>query len=186
MIGGVRPIEHIPQGWAIGYIALGSNQGDRLDKLSEAVFHLKSLPESKILAVSSAYETSPVGMPVGTRDFLNAVAKIVSAMPPHDLLVTCLGIERLMGRDRGLVVQDRPIDLDLLHVDGVQSSTRDLILPHPRAHVRSFVLIPWIEIEPGLTLYGARLEDWLEMLPEEEWTPCELAGTIPDYDESAM
>lgn len=174
-------IGKLPEGYIEAYLGLGSNQGDRLVQLSEAVYHLSSTPDIQALKISSAYESSPSNMPPGTRDFLNAVVKITVAMPPEDLLVTCMGIERMMGRDRTCIGKDRPIDLDILYIDGVNIRKPELILPHPRAHTRTFVLIPWIEIEPGFSLYGARLEEWLEMLPVEEYVQCELFGEIPEY-----
>ncbi len=170
---------------ASAFIGLGSNQGDRLAKLSEAVYLLGTTPGIGILSLSSAYESAPQKMPHGSRDFLNAVAKIETVISPADLLATCLGIERIMGRDRSWVVQDRPIDLDLLYYEGAAMRTPELVLPHPRAHTRTFVLIPWIEIAPHVSLYGATIADWLKMLPPEEYVRCELSGKIPDYDSIA-
>jgi len=172
---------NLPRGLLSAYIGLGSNQGDRLVQLSEAVYHLDGALDLEVVAVSSAYESVPSGMPPGTRDFLNAVIKISTRMQPGDLLATCLGLETLMGRNRSWVVSDRPIDLDILHVEDVVLRTPDLILPHQRAHVRTFVLMPWIEIEPGLRLHGATIEEWLEMLPPEDRIPCEYFGEIPPY-----
>ena len=169
----------IPEGFIEAYLSLGTNECDRLYQLSEALFHLNGIIDLKILKVSSAYESTPSKMPPGTRDFLNAVVKIAIAMKPEDLLATCMGIERLMGRDRTCIGKDRPIDMDILYVEGVNIRTPDLVIPHPRAHIRTFVLKPWIEIESGFPLYGARLEDWLNMLPDEESVPCELIGAIP-------
>ena len=166
----------------IAFIGIGSNQGDRLAKLSEAVYHLSCTPGADVIAESSAYESPPQGMPPGSRDFLNAVVKIETLMTPHDLLATCLGIERIMGRDRSWVVHDRPIDLDVLYFEGASLRTPDLVLPHPRAHVRTFVLVPWIEIKPGLVLYGATIEEWLKLIPPEESVRCELSGKIPAYE----
>lgn len=163
------------------YIGLGSNQGDRLEKLSEAIYLLDTTPGIGVAKISGAYESSPQNMPPGSRNFLNAVVKFEAAMPPIDLLATCLGIERLMGRDRSWAVQDRPIDLDLLYYEGAAIRTLELVLPHPRAHIRTFVLMPWIEIEPGFSLYGATLEDWLTMIPPEDHVSCAHYGAIPAY-----
>lgn len=181
MLEHFEPIAYIPERYTQAYIGLGSNQGDRLAQLSEALYHLSGTPDLIIIKASSAYESAPLNMPTGTRDFLNAIVKIAIDMPPEDLLATCMGIERLMGRDRTCIGKDRPIDLDVLHIDGVIIRKPGLIIPHPGAHTRTFVLKPWIEIEQGYSLYGAHLEEWLEMLPIEEYVPCELVGDIPKY-----
>jgi 2-amino-4-hydroxy-6-hydroxymethyldihydropteridine diphosphokinase len=181
MTAHVELIGRLPEGYVEAYLGLGSNQGDRLAQLSEALYHISAVPDLIVLKVSSAYESVPSNMPPGTRDFLNAVVKIAIAMSPEDLLATCMGIERLMGRFRTWIVQDRPIDIDILSIDGANIRKPDLIIPHPRAHTRTFVLKPWIEIEPGFSLYGARLEEWLDMLPIEEYVPCGLLDEIPEY-----
>ncbi|MEP0813713.1 MAG: 2-amino-4-hydroxy-6-hydroxymethyldihydropteridine diphosphokinase [bacterium] len=168
--------------FALSYIGIGSNQGDRLANLSEAIYILSGIREIQVANVSSAWRSDPVGMPPGTREFLNAVIALKTVLSPRDLLSTCLGTERLMGRDRSWVISDRPIDLDLLYFDGLEIREPDLIVPHPRAHTRTFVLNPWIEIAPGFTLYGATLEEWLSMIPEPERVDCACAGPIPDYD----
>ncbi len=178
-------VSELPNEYIQAYIGLGSNQGDRFAQLSEAVYHLSNTPDLIVSKVSSAYESAPINMPIGTRDFFNAVVRLAIAMPPEDLLATCLGIERLMGRDRSCIGIDRPIDIDILYIEDVYVRSPQLVIPHPRAHTRAFVLKPWLEIEHGISLHGARLKEWLDMLLLVEHFPCESVGTIPDYQSLA-
>lgn len=107
-----------------------------------------------MLRSSRIYETAPVGPP--QPDFLNAVIGITASVPPRDVLTACLSVERMMGRDRSERWGPRGIDIDLLVYGDAQVSEPDLQLPHPRMHVRAFVLIPLLELEPHLVLPGGR------------------------------
>jgi 2-amino-4-hydroxy-6-hydroxymethyldihydropteridine diphosphokinase len=130
---------------AIAYIGLGANLGDRLETLQEA---LDALAESvSVLDVSSVYETAPQGC-ADQPDFLNAVARIQTDLPPADLLSAMSGIERRLGRMRHRRWGPRTIDLDILSYDRLVCHGPDLTLPHPRMHQRAFVLIPLAEIAP--------------------------------------
>ena len=141
---------------SVAVISLGANLGDRLGNLQAAVDGLRAH------RVSSVYETEPWGDPDQPR-YLNAVA-IASdpARGPRDWLVLAQDLERRAGRVRDPARRfgPRPLDVDLIDVrdaDGASIVMDDpeLTLPHPRAAVRAFVLIPWRELEPDATLPGA-------------------------------
>ncbi|HEY3293574.1 MAG TPA: 2-amino-4-hydroxy-6-hydroxymethyldihydropteridine diphosphokinase [Candidatus Nanopelagicaceae bacterium] len=144
-------------------VALGAN----LDNPVEAVELAISLLEQStdLIARSSLYSTKPVGGPPQP-DYVNAVCIIDSELPAHDLLDLLHGIEKSMGRVRNERWGPRVIDLDLITYGDVMSDDEDLILPHPRAHERRFVLEPWVEIDPDaeLPLHG-RVRDILAELP---------------------
>ncbi len=129
------------------YIALGSNLGDRVKNLNDAIARLA--PFLQVLRASSIYETEPVGV----RDqpwFLNQVVCGTTALSPVDLLRRVKRIEIEMGRTEGIRFGPRPIDLDILFYDRVIALSPALTIPHPRLHERAFVLTPLAEIAPDL------------------------------------
>lgn len=140
MTGGMRPIRQ-------AVIAIGSNLGERLNNVQGAVAALADTPEVTVVAVSSVYETAPVGAPAGSRDFLNAVVLIDTTLTVHTLLDRCLAIEDAFGRERGEKNAPRTLDVDLIVVGNRVAQDERLTLPHPRAHERAFVLIPWLELD---------------------------------------
>ncbi len=135
---------------ATAYIALGANLGDRRDTFGRAVRKLTTEHAATLRASSSLYETSAVGGPAGQPDYLNAVVSIATRLPPHGLLDALLQIERLHGRRRDVRHGPRTLDLDLLLYDDCVIADDRLQVPHPRAHLRSFVLTPLAEIAPKL------------------------------------
>ena len=150
------------------FVALGSNQGDSRGILEEAIAALRAWSRSPI-AVSSFWRTAPVDCPPGSPDFLNAVVGFVSVSHanPLALLDALQSLERQGGRQPKTVHNEpRPLDLDLLAWDDQVLTTARLILPHPRAHLRRFVLGPWAEIAPDFRwpLLGRRVKDLLAEL----------------------
>ena len=127
------------------YIGLGANLGDREQMLREAVQRLATLGEVK--AVSSLYETEPVGFLDQPR-FLNAVAAIETVRTAGEIVPALLAIERDLGRTRTFRNAPRTLDLDLLLLGDETIDTPDVALPHPRMHERAFVLVPLAEIAP--------------------------------------
>ena len=137
-----------------GYLGLGSNEGDRRGALQAAVH---ALPEHgvAVLASSSVYETEPVGEVLEQRDFYNACVRVRTELAPVDLLDACKAVERALGRAPGGPRHGpRPIDVDVLLLDGIELSGARLTLPHPEVAVRRFVLVPLLELDPELTVPG--------------------------------
>lgn len=130
-------------------VALGSNLGDPKENLDLAIALLREATE--VTKVSSYYLTKPVGN-TDQPDFVNAVCLIESELPAIDLLKMLHGIEKAMGRERKIKWGPRTIDLDLIQYGTVLSKAEELLLPHPYAHERRFVLEPWHEIEPDAIL----------------------------------
>ncbi|MGJ9422122.1 2-amino-4-hydroxy-6-hydroxymethyldihydropteridine diphosphokinase [Aeromicrobium sp. CF3.5] len=140
MTGGMRPIRQ-------AVIAIGSNLGDRFDRLQGAVSALEDTPEVTVVSISSVYETTAEGTAQGTDDFLNAVVLIDTTLTVHTLLDRALAIEDAFGRDRSEANAARTLDVDLIVVGDRVAADDQLVLPHPRAHLRGFVLVPWLEID---------------------------------------
>jgi 2-amino-4-hydroxy-6-hydroxymethyldihydropteridine diphosphokinase len=149
-----------------GYLGLGSNVGDRRAMLERAA---AELPRHgvEVLASSSTYETEPVGLVLDQRDFYNACLRVRAAFEPEELLDACKDVERELGREAGGVRHGpRPIDVDVLLLGSVEYSSQRLTLPHPEVLSRRFVLVPLLELDPGLAMPdGERLADLLDALP---------------------
>jgi 2-amino-4-hydroxy-6-hydroxymethyldihydropteridine diphosphokinase len=152
---------------ATAYIALGSNLGDRRGYLCRARELLAETPGVLVSASSSLYETTPVGGPAGQEPYLNAVLRLETTLPPQSLLATCLAIEALLGRQRTIPWGPRSIDLDLLLYGAARIDEPDLTVPHPRLHLRTFVLVPLCELAPDLfhPTLGCRLADFPAAAP---------------------
>jgi 2-amino-4-hydroxy-6-hydroxymethyldihydropteridine diphosphokinase len=147
---------------ATAYIGLGANLGEREATLREAVRRLGTL--GTVTAVSSLYETEPVGY----RDqppFLNAVVALETALPPGDVMRGLLAIEETMGRVRTFRNAPRTLDLDLLLYDDIVLENEELVVPHPRFHERAFVLVPLAEIAP-LMRHPAMRKTFAELLAD--------------------
>ncbi len=155
------------------YIALGSNLGNRAEALSLSISHLNGL--GRVVALSSLYETEPVGY----RDqpaFLNAVVALETQLEPLPLLRGLLAIERQLGRDRshGPLKGPRTLDLDLLLMGDWVVADEELSLPHPALAQRRFVLAPLAEIAPQLRH------------PESNQTMADLLALLPDEGENRV
>lgn len=135
-------------------LALGSNLGDRLDYLQAAVDAITESPGIVPVAVSSVYETEPVGTRTDQPQFLNAVLILDTSLPPRSLFERCKAAEDAFGRSRKEPKGPRTLDLDLLAVDGYTINDPDLIVPHPQFAERAFVLIPWAEVDPDFEVPG--------------------------------
>ncbi|MGZ4427192.1 MAG: 2-amino-4-hydroxy-6-hydroxymethyldihydropteridine diphosphokinase [Nocardioidaceae bacterium] len=134
-------------------LAVGSNLGERLANLQGAVDSLADTPEVWVTAVSPVYETVPVDAPDGSKDFLNAVILADTTLSARTLLERALAIEDAYGRERtGEGGAPRTLDVDLIVVGDRRAAYDDLVLPHPKAHDRAFVLAPWSDVEPDAEL----------------------------------
>ena len=143
-------------------LALGANLGDRFDTLQAAVDALAN--ETAIVAVSAIFETAPVGGPAQP-DYYNAVVVVDTETSAVELLELAHRIEAAAGRVRVERWGPRTLDVDLLAYADQRSDDPNLTLPHPRAHERAFVLLPWLDADPD-----ARIDGWGSVA---EW-----AGTV--------
>jgi len=130
------------------YLGLGSNCGDRLIFLKSALTGIAKLKGTFVRAVSSVYETEPVGKK-DQREFLNAVAEIETALSPHDLLGEIKRLEQDLGRKDRIRWGPREIDIDILYYDGMILNEGSLKIPHGEVANRRFVLIPLNEVARG-------------------------------------
>lgn len=145
-------------------IALGSNLGNRFDNLQGAVDALFDAPGLEFVAVSPVYETDPVGGPE-QGPYLNAVVVGETRLAPRTLLERAQSVENAFGRVRLERWGPRTLDVDLITVGDLTSDDPELTLPHPRAHERAFVLVPWVEVDPEAVLPGrGRAADLLAAL----------------------
>jgi 2-amino-4-hydroxy-6-hydroxymethyldihydropteridine diphosphokinase len=131
----------------IVYLALGSNLGDRQENLRSAIVSLS--PQLEVKAKSHVYETPPWGYENQPK-FYNQVIKAETYLQPEPLLKHLKRLEVALGRRESFQNGPRLIDLDLLLYDDLILSTPVLTLPHPRLHERGFVLLPLMDIAPGL------------------------------------
>lgn len=131
-------------------LSIGSNLGDRLAHLQSAVDGLADV----LVAVSPVYETAPWGV-VDQPDFLNAVLVVDAPdVDPHGWLERGQALERAAGRVRDQRWGPRTLDVDVVTVDDVRSDDPDLILPHPGAHERATVLVPWFDVDQTAAVPG--------------------------------
>ena len=138
-------------------LALGGNLGDREQTLESAIGQIADLKSVKLIARSSFYES--VALTLGGEDekapkFLNCVVKIETKLEPKKLLKKLFEIENAHGRVRLERWGPRTLDIDIIVFGSELVQTKSLQIPHPRAHQRGFVLVPWLEIEPEAVLPG--------------------------------
>lgn len=163
----------------ICYLSLGANLGPRGETMREALRRLASVPETRLTAVSPLYETAPWGK-LDQPAFLNAVAALVTKLPPLALLKECQRIEKELGRVRHEHWGARTIDIDLLHMPGVSMEEPELRLPHPYLTQRAFVLRPLADIAGGVEILGRTVQSWCRQTEGQGVFPsAELAHPWP-------
>jgi 2-amino-4-hydroxy-6-hydroxymethyldihydropteridine diphosphokinase len=147
------------------YLSLGSNVGDRAANMQAAIARLSSLGE--VVAVSSFYETEPVGF-AAQPWFLNCAVKLDTEKTPKQLLAGILDLEQEMGRRRMQTNGPRTIDIDILLYGDSIIKTKGLIIPHPAMHERRFVLEPMAEIAPDVLhpVFKRSIRELRDALPE--------------------
>lgn len=149
----------------VSYLSIGSNIGDRLYHLTEAVRTLHVRADVNVVNVSSVYETKPVGY-TDQADFLNIVVCLETSLRAHDLLAVCQEIENGLGRERIIRWGPRTVDLDILLYNNDNIESENLIVPHPRMYERAFVLMPLLEIAPTIVpieVDGSGVMRWKEV-----------------------
>jgi 2-amino-4-hydroxy-6-hydroxymethyldihydropteridine diphosphokinase len=142
------------------YIALGANLGNPVHQIEQALMELAELPGTRLLSRSAPYLSQPVGY-AEQPDYVNAVARLSTALTPRTLLDALLDIERRHGRERTFRNAPRTLDLDILLYDALIMDEPGLHLPHPRLHERAFVLLPLAEIAPDIQVPGRGRVDHL-------------------------
>jgi 2-amino-4-hydroxy-6-hydroxymethyldihydropteridine diphosphokinase len=148
-------------GEAPAFVALGANLDDPEARVRQAFPALAGLPETRLLGASSLYRSAPLG--VGEQPpYINAVALLATRLSPASLLAALLALEQAAGRIRSHPGAPRTLDLDLLLYGEAQLALPGLVVPHPRLHLRAFVLRPLCEIAPQQTIPGrGRAAAWL-------------------------
>jgi 2-amino-4-hydroxy-6-hydroxymethyldihydropteridine diphosphokinase len=145
----------------LAYVALGANLGDPASTIRAAFGALANLPESRVVHCSSLYRTAPLGI-TEQPEFVNAVAALETTLAPEVLLDALLEVEQRFGRIRAEKNGPRTLDLDLLLYGDRLIDLPRLTLPHPRLHLRAFVLQPLAELAPDLRIPGrGRIAAWL-------------------------
>jgi len=137
------------------YVGLGSNLNDPPAQLRRAKAALAGLPGTRLIVVSAFYRNPPMGIQEQPH-FVNAVAGLLTQLPPRELLAALKLIEQDHGRDRASAGHwgPRTLDLDFLVYGSLRMAEEGLTLPHPGIAERNFVLFPLLEIAPGLTIPG--------------------------------
>ena len=147
-------------------IGIGTNIGDRIENIRNAVDALNLLPDVKVLRCASIYETDPWGY-TKQQSFYNTVVEVETTKSPEILLGACLGIESGMGRVREFKYGPRVIDLDLLVVEGYVNNSPDITVPHPLIGERDFVLVPLKELYDDMIVLGFSYIDKYENIVEK-------------------
>lgn len=156
----------------IVYLCLGSNSGDRLKLIEQAVSFLNLAQDIKLIRTSVLYETEPWGVK-NQNWFLNMAVEIKTSLSPQDLLVKLQNIERTLGRNREKEIRwgERPIDIDIIFYDNLVLESDVLTIPHKFMHKRAFVLVPLLElipdfVHPVFNITISQLYDNLEEVEE--------------------
>lgn len=135
------------------YIGLGGNLANPSAQVLQAMQAIDGMTSTRVLARSSLYRSAPVGY-LEQPDFINAVVKIETGLPPLALLQALLALEQQNGRTREFQNAPRTLDLDVLLYDDLQHHEHGLTVPHPQMHKRAFVLLPLLEIAPDCVIPG--------------------------------
>ena len=151
------------------YIGFGSNIGDRLKHIQNAIHILSKMEEITLQKISSIYKTDPVGYEAQAQ-FLNGAAAIQTSLSPLSLLHTLKNIETTVGRQHRIRWGPREIDLDILIYGDLCLQTEKLVVPHPEMHLRRFVLAPLAEIAPDVVhpVFQKTIQTLLERLEDDK------------------
>ena len=134
---------------SVVFFGVGANLGDRVENIGFAISLLEQDNQITVKAVSSLYESAPLGKS-DQPYFINCVVQINTSLAPHELLVAVKSIETVMGRELDSHMQPRPMDIDILLYDDLNLDSLELMIPHSRLKTRRFVLEPLLEITPGV------------------------------------
>lgn len=152
-------------------LSIGSNMDDRFALLDTVTAHFETDPATEIIAASRIYSTPPWGV-TDQDEFLNQTLIVETTLEPLELLHAGQALENAAERVRIRRWGPRTLDVDIIALYGtsgpITSGTEELTVPHPRAHERAFVLVPWAEIEPEATLGGTPITELIAGLPTDE------------------
>jgi 2-amino-4-hydroxy-6-hydroxymethyldihydropteridine diphosphokinase len=144
----------------VAFVGLGSNLAHPRRQIARAVAALARIPQTRIVALSPNYTTAPLACEVDQPDYVNAVVGLRTSLPPRALLMHLQAIERAQGRERDAATlrnSPRTLDLDLLLYGRRRMHVPALTVPHPRMHLRAFVLRPLVDVAPAATIPGRGL-----------------------------
>jgi 2-amino-4-hydroxy-6-hydroxymethyldihydropteridine diphosphokinase len=148
------------------FVGVGANLGDAQKTVLAALQALGHLSDTRLVACSSLYRSAPVE--ASGPDFINAVAELQTTLPALTLLHRLQAVEHAFDRVRGVRNAPRTLDLDLVAYGDRVLQTDELTLPHPRAHLRAFVLLPLAELDPTLRLpLRGSIGPWIEKAADQ-------------------
>jgi 2-amino-4-hydroxy-6-hydroxymethyldihydropteridine diphosphokinase len=160
----------------VAYIGLGSNLEQPLEQLHTAVLAMMGRPGLQVEKVSRYYASAPIGG-VEQPEFVNAVAKVTTTLSAPALMQLLLDIETAQRRQRGVKNGPRTLDLDILLYGDRVIDDEQLVIPHPRAHERAFVLLPLLELAPDVVIPGkGPAVDYLASVAEQAIAPLSQIG----------
>jgi len=143
------------------FLSLGSNMGQKVDYLDNAVDIIKKNEFIHNVKVSSVYQTDPVGY-LDQDVFVNIAVLLETTLEPYDLLKVCQDVEQALNRERLIRWGPRTIDVDIILYDDLKLDDKDLTIPHPRMHERAFVLVPICELDSELVIQSQKIQTLIE------------------------
>lgn len=154
-------------------IALGGNLGDPAGAIKSALAVISEHSDISVLQSSRLVESFALttdGIDKSKPNYLNSVAKLETTLSPHELLAFLNSVEAGFGRVRQERWASRTLDIDIITFGDEQIQTDELVIPHPRAHQRGFVLIPWLDMDPAAELPGkGRVSELAKGMTNEVW-----------------
>lgn len=160
-------------GWKVAVLALGGNLGDPVQTIRTAIDQLASQKKVRVLETSplvASHALTEAGVDESKPDYVNGVVKIATKLRPKKLLKLITRIENLHGRIRLERWGSRTLDIDIIVYEDIFKAGKRLTIPHPRAHERAFVLVPWSMMDPDAILPGfGRVSDLAEGLAPQVW-----------------
>jgi 2-amino-4-hydroxy-6-hydroxymethyldihydropteridine diphosphokinase len=157
----------------LAILALGGNLGNPREQITEATDALNQTQGIRVTARSPLVESFAVteaGIDENAPRYLNGVVEVETSLEPEELLQKTRELEQAAGRTRETRWGPRTLDIDIIAYDRIDLKTDDLTIPHPRAHERAFVLVPWSLMQPDAELPGrGRVADLAKPIAEEVW-----------------